>query len=169
MKKIETKYIVAIVISLIMGASILGYGYMDYRYKKEALEQKIRSEQRAKDDEQLTKNKEQQTRDKVKQGLETCIAGAEKSYNSFWFSECKDRGQLTNRCISLHEMTFEEYAKQNNIPFASETIEERLKALDDFQKQQDDCSCLLPKYNADRIDESLKRDKDECFRRYPQN
>jgi len=48
MKKIDTKYIVAIIISLIIGASILGYGYMNYKYKKEALEQKIRTAEQAK-------------------------------------------------------------------------------------------------------------------------
>jgi hypothetical protein len=33
LKKIDIKYIVAIIISLIIGISILGYGYMDYKYK----------------------------------------------------------------------------------------------------------------------------------------
>lgn len=36
-----------------MGASILGYGYLNYRYKKEALEQKVRSEEQAKKEEEL--------------------------------------------------------------------------------------------------------------------
>lgn len=43
--KIETKYIVAIIISLILGGSILGYGYLDYRYKKDALELKTKNEE----------------------------------------------------------------------------------------------------------------------------
>jgi len=33
MKKLNTKYIVAIIISLIIGISIFSYGYFDYKYK----------------------------------------------------------------------------------------------------------------------------------------
>jgi len=43
-KIIDTKYIVAIIISLIIGASIFGYGYLNYKYKKEALDQETQSE-----------------------------------------------------------------------------------------------------------------------------
>lgn len=41
----NTKYIVAIIISLIIGASILGYGYLSYRYKMIVLEQQIKADQ----------------------------------------------------------------------------------------------------------------------------
>jgi hypothetical protein len=47
MKIFNAKYIVAIIISTIIGASLLGYGYMDYSYKKQALEQQIRSSEKA--------------------------------------------------------------------------------------------------------------------------
>ena len=41
---LDTKHWVAIVIALIIGVSILGYGYMDYKYKASVLEQKAKSE-----------------------------------------------------------------------------------------------------------------------------
>jgi hypothetical protein len=45
MKNIEVKYIVYVIISIIIGGSILGYGYLDYKYKNEVLEQKMKSEE----------------------------------------------------------------------------------------------------------------------------
>ncbi len=53
MKKIETKYIVAIIISLIISVSILGYGYMNNNYKNKALEQKTKSEEQINSTRQL--------------------------------------------------------------------------------------------------------------------
>jgi nucleoside-specific outer membrane channel protein Tsx len=57
--KIETKYIVAIIISLIVGASVLGYGYLDYRYKNDALEQKIKSEEQIRTNAEKTNSTKQ--------------------------------------------------------------------------------------------------------------
>jgi hypothetical protein len=45
MKSIEAKYIVSVIVSIIIGGAILGYGYLDYKYKKEVLEQKMKSEE----------------------------------------------------------------------------------------------------------------------------
>lgn len=41
MKKIDTKYIIAIIISLILGLSILGYGYLNYKAKSESIDQEL--------------------------------------------------------------------------------------------------------------------------------
>jgi len=41
MKKIESKYIVYIVTSLIIGLSIIGYGYLNYKAKRETLNQEL--------------------------------------------------------------------------------------------------------------------------------
>jgi hypothetical protein len=57
MKKNTTKYIAAIIIGLIIGASILGYGYLDYRYKQEIFQQKVKSEEQAQLD--ITKRQQQ--------------------------------------------------------------------------------------------------------------
>jgi hypothetical protein len=113
MKKIETKYIVAIIISVILGTSILGYGYMDYKYKKEALEQKVRSEEQAKEEEK------QEAFDKNQKYL-TCKMWANEDYHSNWVKECKSRGL------------------------------------------KEDCS--LPLENADRLNDSLEKDIDNCFK-----
>ena len=113
MKRLKTKYTVAIIISLIIGASILGYGYLDYRYKKEALEQKIRSEEQAKKEAKAEEwNK--------KQGYLTCKRFAEEDYHSNWVKECKGRG--------LKE------------------------------------DCRLPLENADRLNDSLDKEIDNCFK-----
>jgi hypothetical protein len=85
MKKLETKYIVAIIISIILGSSILGYGYLDYKYKKEALEQKIKSEEQAKIEE------ETKTLDKQQKYLQ-CKALIEISKHEWWDKECKSLG-----------------------------------------------------------------------------
>ena len=46
--RIRGGYIVAILMSVIIGGSILGYGYMDYSYKKELLEREVKAEVEAK-------------------------------------------------------------------------------------------------------------------------
>lgn len=66
MKRLETKYIVAIIISLILGASILGYGYLDYIYKKDALSQKVAKE-----------TQDEQIKIQTQLKLNTCLADVE--------------------------------------------------------------------------------------------
>jgi len=105
----------------------------------------------------------QKSIEEAKRALNTCLANAQISYSNFWRRECKSQGELTSRCISLNEKTFDEYAKQNNIP-----EDERLDAISDFYKEKSECSCRLPLDNADRINKSLQDDKDECFKKYPQ-
>ena len=120
MKRLDTKYIVAIVISLIIGASILGYGYLDYRYKKEALEQKIRTEEQARRAEEQAKEEAKTEDFNKKQGYLTCKRFAEEDYHSNWVKECKSRG--------LKE------------------------------------DCRLPLENADRLNDSLDKEIDNCFK-----
>lgn len=157
---------VILIASLIVG----GFYYASEVNKQQSIErqQQIKIEQEKQD--QLTKElKEQEAKTKAEQALNTCIANAEESSSNFWNSECKAKGLLSNKCILLLDMTFDEYVKQNNIPSVKENLDENLKAVGDFYKQKRECSCLLPTYNADRVDESLKRAKDECFKKYPQN
>lgn len=156
---------VILIASLVIG----GFYYASEVNKQKSIErqQQIKIEQE-KQDRLVEEIKEQDAETKAEKALNDCIASAEESSSTFWNSECRAKGLLSNKCISLLDMTFEEYAKQNNIPSAKENLDENLKAITDYYKQRRECSCLLPKYNADRIDESLKRDKDECFRKYPQ-
>lgn len=104
-----------------------------------------------------------QAQEQAKQGLTTCLATAETTYSDNWYSECKSEGKLTDRCISLHDMTYDEYAKQNNI-----SKSDLLKGIDAFYKEKADCSCRLLLDNADRINKTLEDNKADCFRQYPQ-
>lgn len=151
---------VILIASLVIG----GFYYASEVNKQKSIErqQQIKLEQEKQ--EQLNKElKGQEAKTKAEQALNTCLANAEEDYSNQWYGECKTRGLLTSRCISLNEMTFDEYAKQNNIP-----EDKRSDAITDFYKEKYECSCSLPLNNKDRIDESLQRDKDECFKRYPQ-
>ncbi len=149
-----------LVVLLILGLSF-AYYYIVFLPKKEQnrLAQEIQKQT-------LQESKEIKEREKTQSLLDECLADAETSYSDQWYGECKSQGKITSKCISLKEMTFNEYAKQNNIP---DDGKERLDAMFDFFKQQNECSCRLPLANADRINGSLEKSKDECFKRYPQN
>jgi len=73
MKKLEVKYIVAIIISIILGASILGYGYIDYKYKKEALEQKIVSDEQEKLEREIKEEREKRSAIVRQAQLQNCL------------------------------------------------------------------------------------------------
>ena len=155
----------ALIFSLLLVASSVFYYYVIFLPQKEEtrLEQQ-RQEQLAKEEqERQALEQELQEKKEAEQALNACLADAESNYHEQWYRECKGQGKLTNRCISLHEMTFEEYAEQNNI-----SDDKRLEALLDFYEERDECSCRLPLSNADRINQQLQDDKDECFKKYPQ-
>lgn len=82
LKKIDPKYPVAVIISLILGASIFGYGYLDYRYKKESLEQKVKSEEQLKVEQYLKKA-----------DYDNCMNEARDRLMIPWNKSCKDLGR----------------------------------------------------------------------------
>ena len=141
----------AVLVALILGLSVVGYGYLNISYKNKVFEA-----------EQAGRAEAKREKEEAEQALSTCLAGAEESYSNYWRRVCKSQGLLTSKCTSLNEMTFDEYAEQNNIP-----QDKRLEAIGDFYKEKDECSCSLPLDNADRINKSLQDDKDECFKKYP--
>lgn len=102
MKKIDTKYIVAIVISLILGASILGYGYMDYSYKKEALKQKQEQDAKA-----LTLKQEQDKKEYTAKRSNECYAIYEKERKQYNNVEGQFYDDVTDKCIVRY--TTDEY------------------------------------------------------------
>lgn len=152
-KKIITDITLERVIKLSIVLAILLVGFAIFYHYVIFLPQK----------EETRLKQEKQAKEETEQALNTCIADAEKSYSNQWYKECKGRGALTGRCISLHEMTFDEYVEEENIP-----DDKRLDALVDFYKEKNECSCRLPLDLADRVNKSLQDDKDECFKRYPQ-
>jgi len=149
-----------IISSLILG----GFFYASQVNKQKSIEKqqqiKIEQERRGQLDKEL---KKQEDKTKAEKALNTCIADAEEDYSNQWYGECKSQGKLTSRCISLHDMTLEEYAKERNIP-----DDERFTVFSDFYDEKNDCSCRLLLDNADRINKSLEDDKDRCFKKYPQ-
>jgi hypothetical protein len=67
LKNIDSKTICVIIIGLIIGISILGYGYMDYRYKTN------RDKQRA-------------------ESLKDCDSEAFNKFQINWQGDCKENG-----------------------------------------------------------------------------
>lgn len=182
---------VILMANLVMG----GFYYADGVNKQKSIErqQQIKIEQEKQ--EQLDKElKKQEVKTKADQALNTCLADADESYSNYWHKVCKSQGRLTKRCISLHDMTLEEYEKEKNTPDDKKLTAEEIKrrqdyardvlkwsedeiqratsvemAKTDYYKEKDECSCSLPLDNADRINKALQDDKDECFRKYPSN
>lgn len=106
MGKIETKYIAYVIVSLIIGLSIVGYGYLNYKAKREALNQQLFND--------LSKSLDDQSKQKQ---LQVCL------------------DEVNNRVSGVYK------DKSTN----SLTVKEVEVLLEAIQKQ-----------------------KDECFRKYPQ-
>lgn len=123
-----------IIIAVIIGIVILGYDALNFlsREKDRQLEQS--KLQRIKQEQDQAKQDQTQ----AKQALDICLATAETNYSDNWYTECKSQGRLTDRCISLHDMTFEEYAKQNNILNLQDPQGKslNLKAMSDFYREK---------------------------------
>jgi len=155
--------VVILIASIILG----GFYYASEVNKQKSIErqQQVKIEQEKQD--QLAKElKEQQAKEETEQALNACIADAEERYSNQWYRECKGQGELTNRCISLHEMTYEEYLKQNNIP--QDDLAKRFSAIFDFEKEKDECSCRLPTAIANDIGDFRDGLRADCFKKYPQ-
>jgi hypothetical protein len=161
---VNIDYRIILSIAILIVALSVGYYFVLYLPQKEQRQIDLQKQQQ-----QAKDKKEEEIKAQSQQALSDCISDAETNYSNNWFRECKSRGSLTSRCISLHEMTFDEYAKQNNIPSGTENIGERLKAIDTFYKERDDCSCRLPLDLADRLNKILENEKDLCLKKYPQN
>lgn len=101
------------IVSMIVGISILGYGYMGYLSKREAREQKVESEEREKTEKAMEEGNKRQR-------YLTCKSFAEADYHAWWEKECEARG--------LGE------------------------------------GCSLPLVNANRMEDTLKNDIDNCFK-----
>ena len=158
-------------ITIVSACIILGGFYFASQISKQRSiekQQQIEIEQEEQDrtaeklQEIVQQQYEEQTKEESERALNVCMANASTAYTDNWYRACKSRGSLTGGCISLNEMTLDEYKEQNPDKIG-------LDAFMDFYKERDECSCSLPLDNADRLNESLQDDKDECFKRYPQN
>ena len=163
-----------IIIAIIIAAAILGFGLLNYMssQKNQQIEQtQIQQEQQAQQDKlDLEKQQAQQTQQEQnakKQKLDSCLTDAESNYHEYWYSTCKSFGKISNDCIAFHDMTFDDYAKQNNVPSISDNPDAWNAADNAYAKQKVACmDCLLPQYNADIINKSLADDKALCVKLY---
>ena len=189
MYKIMEKFNKLSLPAVILMASIIlgGFFYASQVNKQRSIERQQQVKIKQEKQNQLTKElKEQETKEQAEQSLNTCIADAETNYSNNWRNACKTRGELSNRCVALLDMTFEEYKKQNSrksdvlatedigkepedlSEVIKKVIEERESNMREFYKERDKCSCGLPLEIADRRNKTLQDDKDECFKKYPQ-
>jgi len=144
----------SIVLAILLVSFAVFYHYVIFLPQKE--EARLKQEKQ----EQLAKEiKEQEAKAEAERALNVCLADAEESYSNQWYRECKSRSKLTSRCISLHEMTFEEYQKEKGL--------EGFEGFTDYYKELDECSCLLPTTVAKDIGDYRDGLKADCFKKYP--
>ncbi|MEK7499941.1 MAG: hypothetical protein AAB649_05040 [Patescibacteria group bacterium] len=114
-------------------------------------------------------------KEQAKKDLDSCVADADTKYSNNWYRECKSSGQLTNKCIDVHDLTYQQYLTKYGLTekeyYAQRgiTSTSTFAGLLDYFKRDDECSCRLPLANADRLSASTKDDKDACYKLYPQN
>lgn len=121
------------------------------------------------------KEEKKKARQENKTNFDNCIAYTETSYSTSWFRECKARDLLSNLCIDINTLSYDEYLKKYNL---SEEEYKNIRGIKndnffaglvDYSKRKDDCSCMLPLVIADRLNSDLKDSKDRCYSLYPQN
>jgi hypothetical protein len=166
-----------LIASLILG----GFYFASENSKQKSIErqQQIKIEQEIQ--EQLAKElKEQETKEEAELALNTCISTAESNYSEMWHRECKALGKLTSKCIDIVELDFNDYLDKYGLNPTTYNQERGLvntgkladdfftASIDYFSRRGEECSCRLLVSTADRFNESLEKNKVECFRRYPQ-
>ncbi len=152
-----------IIISIILGGSYLFAQISKEKSNERQQEAKLQEDRNKEEQKRIEKEQEQAKKDEEKKSLDNCITIAESNYSEQWFRECEGQGLLSDRCISIHEMSVDEYMKLNNLP-----KDKKIDAISQQYKEENECSCRLPRYNADSIDKRLQNDKDECYRKFPQ-
>jgi len=149
------------ILKLAIVAGIILVGFSVFYYYVIFLPQKERVKVEREQQEQVVEElKEQREKEEARLSLDTCIANAEERYSDQWNRECKARGELTSRCLSLYEMTFKEYQEEKGL--------EGIKGFADYYKERDECSCSLPTAIANDIGDYRDGLKAECFKKYPQ-
>jgi hypothetical protein len=116
--------------------------------------------------EQLAKEqKEKEEKEETQRNLNSCLDDADSSYNNLWFRECEGKGLLSAECKKFVGISssIEYYEK-----YPTEKSDNIFDDITKYYEKRDKCSCLLPKYNADRAEEINQSDKAECFKKYPQ-
>lgn len=168
---------------LCFAVSVVLIGFSVFYYFVIFIPEKERMKAEQAKQEQVDKElKEQKDKEESESALNNCISNAEKKYSDMWHKECKTQGKLTNECIDINELSFDEYLKKYGLT-TDDYIEQRnltpsdtnnlisarfSATIDYIKRSEDECSCRLLTSTADRFDEILEKDKAECFTRYSQ-
>ena len=75
MKNFSVKYIIVIIVSIIIGGSILGYLYLDFEHKKEGVEKKTSNEDKSPNEKVLKKIKLQSCLDEINKKVASKLDG----------------------------------------------------------------------------------------------
>lgn len=93
--------------------------------------------------------------------LDNCISKAGKNYRANWLNACETLGKLSERCLRLIDINDLDWTKM------SQAIkDEGFESEDDFEKEFDDCTCLLPSSKSERVEEWRIEAKDRCVEMY---
>lgn len=158
--------------SILFGCLILGgFYYASQVNKQKSIEKQQQIEIEQKKEDELNQEIKEQSR---KKDLDDCMYSAQKSYSYAWYEECKQLGLLTNNCIDIKELSFDDYLIKYNISMEEYKEQREIVSDNQFAARADymtrvDCSlCRLPFETASHINDVLDKAKNECFKKYPQ-
>ena len=129
--------IIILISSLVIAGAILGYGYLNYLSKKEAL--KLEQEQN-----NQVLIQEQATKAENERKYNECVAAAESYHEMWWNASCKNFGS------SIEYEDQQVYSKS-----AGKVITQKVIS-----------HCSLPSYNADQINAKRDKDIENCVKLY---
>lgn len=170
MKEKIKKFMVENWFKLSFAIAVILIGIAFFYYFVIFLPQKEQARINQQNQEQLAKEqKEQKEKEEATKSLNFCLSFAEDNYSSMWNKECDYLGELTTECkdILLNTYSYNNYVSKKNLSI--EPSDKNYLSVIDYYKKKEECSCRLPTTRADRLNESLKEDKAECYKKYPQN
>lgn len=141
-------------VSLLIISLSIAYYFVIFIPQRENAKIQLQKQEQLK--KELKEKEVMQTKEEAKQALNSCLSQADINGNNFWNRECEGQGLLSQSCIDF-------LAKGTDIYY------DKTMTADEIKKKLVECSCRLPQYNADRVSQSVKDDKAECFKKYPQN
>lgn len=166
---------VILIASIVLGGSYFASQVIKQRSIEKQQQIKIEQEKQ----EQLA---EQEAEEEAETALNKCLADEQEAYHNQWYKECKRLGKLTSKCIDINELSYdeylkkyrltsEEYVRQRNLTPSNpnSTTSVRFSVIWDYiTRKSDECSCALPISLADSVGDTLERNKNTCFKKYPQ-
>jgi len=116
--------ITAIIISLILGGSLLGYGYLNYKYRKEALEQKTLQDTKA-----LLQKQENEKKDYTAKRKAECYDIEQRERKTFTNVESSFYNEIQDTC----------YVHYKTNDYVNYTEEDCKKEFGEFTPAELDC------------------------------